>query len=193
MSEHFSFRDILKKKMEESDPLLPLKPLYSVYSEDSIKHGKADLFEGTRPDISTILLHSLAQGHKSYHRQKQKRSDDKSAPDGTTSLNWFRRQEAPLDSEEKKSEHNSPLTRSPDSDAEFSIEISQLPLEFWVDLEIFRRLGSAPSSPLTRKKLKKHYRLLAMRFHPDREGGCPETFKTLQQAYDSLSKALAAK
>ncbi|MBK8203106.1 MAG: DnaJ domain-containing protein [Bdellovibrionales bacterium] len=193
MSEHFSFRDILKKKMEESDPLLPSKPLYSVYSEDSIKHGKIDLFEGTRPDISTNFLHSLAQGHKIYNRQKQKKSNDKSASDGTTSLNWFRRQEASLDSEENKNEHKSPLTRSPDSEAEFSVEISQLPLELWVDLEVFRRLGSAPSSPLTQKKLKKHYRLLAMRFHPDREGGCPETFKSLQQAYDSLSKALTAK
>jgi curved DNA-binding protein CbpA len=57
----------------------------------------------------------------------------------------------------------------------------------------FAVLGSAPSSPLTKKKLKKHYRLLAMRFHPDREGGCPETFKSLQQAYDSLNKVLTAK
>lgn len=172
---------------------MPSKPLRSVYSEDSIKHGKIDLFEGTRPDISTNFLHSLAQGHKIYNRQKQKKSNDKRVSDGTTSLNWFRRQEAPLDSEEKKNERESPLTRSPDSEAEFSVEISQLPLELWVDLEVFRRLGSAPSSPLTRNKLKKHYRLLAMRFHPDRESGCPETFKSLQQAYDSLSKALTAK
>ncbi|MBK9037756.1 MAG: DnaJ domain-containing protein [Bdellovibrionales bacterium] len=196
MSEHFSFRDILKKKMEESDPLMPSKPLCSVYSEDSIKNQKIDqieLSQGTRPDISTNSLHSLAQGHKIYNRQKQKKSNDKRASDGTTSLNWFRRQDASLNSEERKNECQSPLTRGPDSEAEFSVEISQFPLELWVDLEVFRRLGSAPSSPLTRKKLKKHYRLLAMRFHPDREGGCPETFKSLQQAYGSLSKALTAK
>lgn len=183
MSEHFSFRDILKKIMEESDPLIPSKPLCSSYSEDSTNHRKIDeidLSQGTRPDINTNFLHSLAQGHKSYSRQKQKKSNNKRASDGTTGLSWFLGQDPPL-------------TRSPDLEAEFSVEISQLPLELWVDLEVFRRLGSAPSSPLTRKKLKKHYRLLAMRCHPDRKGGCPETFKSLQQAYDSLSKALSAK
>ncbi|MBK7842960.1 MAG: DnaJ domain-containing protein [Bdellovibrionales bacterium] len=193
MSEHFSFRDILKKKMEDSDPIIPSKPLYSRCSEDSTKHFQIAFSEGARPDICTNFLRSSVQGHKIYSRQKQNKSNNKGASDGTTSLNWFLKQDAPTDSTQKKNERQSPLTRSPDSEAEFSVEISKLPLELWVDLEVFRRLGSAPSSPLTKKKLKKHYRLLAMRFHPDREGGCPETFKSLQQAYDSLNKVLTAK
>jgi hypothetical protein len=72
MSEHFSFRDILKKKMEDSDPIMPSKPLYSGYSEDTTIQVQIGLSEGARPEISTIFLHSLVQGHKSYSRQKKK-------------------------------------------------------------------------------------------------------------------------
>jgi len=50
-------------------------------------------------------------------------------------------------------------------------------------------LGLSPGA--TRKQLKKAYRHLVMKFHPDRNPGDPEAekkFKQLQWAYESLRK-----
>ena len=36
-------------------------------------------------------------------------------------------------------------------------------------------------------EIKKAYRKLAMKYHPDRQGGDPEKFKAINQAHETLS------
>ena len=39
----------------------------------------------------------------------------------------------------------------------------------------------------TNEEIKKNYRKLAREYHPDRENGDSSMFKTIQEAYDTLS------
>jgi hypothetical protein len=38
----------------------------------------------------------------------------------------------------------------------------------------------------TNKEIKRAFRLLALRYHPDREGGCKETFQNVREAYEKV-------
>lgn len=63
-------------------------------------------------------------------------------------------------------------------------------LELWVEGEIFRRLGNPLPNPLTLSQLKKGYRSLAKKYHPDHGSGNAEKFKSLHLAYQALKQAI---
>ena len=51
-------------------------------------------------------------------------------------------------------------------------------------MKLYETLGVAIGA--TKKEIKKAYKVLAAKFHPDREGGDEDEFKSIQRAYDVL-------
>lgn len=58
-----------------------------------------------------------------------------------------------------------------------------------LELEARKAFGFSPTEPLTPDVIKKRYRELARKHHPDRKGGSAERMKTINTAYEILDIA----
>lgn len=69
----------------------------------------------------------------------------------------------------------------------------RLDTDQWIIWNQWRKWGLSLTESFTRKDLKKAYRLLALRHHPDRATGSAAEFQQIKKDYDRLLQVFTAK
>ncbi len=69
----------------------------------------------------------------------------------------------------------------------------RLDTDQWIIWNQWRKWGLSLTESFTRKDLKKAYRLLALRHHPDRTTGSATEFQQIKKDYDRLLQVFTAK